>query len=88
MRAAPCAKQTEPQHSGQRKWVKFGVHRQAFASESQFGFEIRQGLGKMTASEEATGKCRLDRFPWGLFTFAGIGRVVHPIVLGSVTLRR
>ncbi len=45
-----------PLHPDQRKWGKFSVHKQPFSSESQFGFEIRQGFGKMAASEAANGK--------------------------------
>jgi len=40
-----------PQHSKQRKSVKFGVHRQAFSSESQFGFEMRQEFDMMSGVE-------------------------------------
>ena len=47
------------QHSDQRKWVKFGVHRQAFSSEPQVGLEISQRVAKMAASEAANGKSRL-----------------------------
>ena len=50
-----------PQQSDERKWVKFGVHRQVFSSESQFGFEIRQGFAKIAASEAANGKSRMKR---------------------------
>jgi len=50
-----------PQHSDQRKWVRFGVQTQALSSESHLGLEIRQGFGKMAASEAANGKSRLRR---------------------------
>jgi hypothetical protein len=46
------------QQSDRRKWVRFGVHRQAFSSESQFGFEISQRVSTMAASEAANGKFR------------------------------
>ena len=49
------------QHSDQRKWVKFGVHRQAFSSESQFGLEFRQRFAKMAASEAANWESRSRR---------------------------
>ena len=47
-----------PQHPDQRTWVKSGVQRRTFSSESQFGLENRQGFGKMAASEAANGKSR------------------------------
>jgi len=47
-----------PRHSDQREWVKFGVHRQAFSSQPQFGFETKQRFAKMAASEAANGKSR------------------------------
>ena len=55
-----------PQDSDQRKWIKFGDQRQAFSSESHFGFKIRRGFGKMPASDAANGKSRLGslRSPW------------------------
>ena len=61
LRRAP--KERPPQQSDERKWVKFGVHRRAFSSESKFGFEIRQRFAKMAASEAANGKSRMNRSP-------------------------
>ena len=51
------------QHSDRRKWVKFGVHRQAFSSESQVGFEISQRVAEMAASGAANGKSRINGSP-------------------------
>jgi len=53
------------QHSDQRKWVKFGVHRQAFSSEPQVGIEISQRVAKVAASEAANGKSWLEHFLQG-----------------------
>jgi len=55
-----AAEKRPPQHPDQRTWVKSGVQRRTFSSESQFGLEIRQGFGKMAASEAANGKSRLE----------------------------
>ena len=56
-----AAKERPPQQSDERKWVKFGVHRQAFSSESQFDFEVNQRFAKMAASEAANGNWQLHR---------------------------
>ena len=47
-----------PQNSVERKWVRFGVQRQAFSSDKPLGLEIGQGLGKMAVPEAANGKSR------------------------------
>ncbi len=56
-----AAEKRPPLHPDQRKWGKFFVRKQPFSSESQFGLEIRQGFGKLAASEAANGKSRLRR---------------------------
>ncbi len=53
-----AAEERPPQHSDQRKWVKLGVHRQAFSSESHFDFDVNQRFAKMAASVAANGKSR------------------------------
>jgi len=54
-----AAEKRPPLYPDQRKWVIFGLHRQAFPSESQVGFEISQRVTTMAESEAANGKCRL-----------------------------
>ena len=60
-----AAEKRSPQHPDQRTWVKSGVQRRTFSSESQFGLEISQRFGKMAASEAANGKSRIHLFDQG-----------------------
>jgi len=59
LRRAPGKRQ--PPHFDQPIRVEYGVHRQAFSSEPQFGFEMRQRFAKMAASEVQMGNVGRNR---------------------------
>jgi len=77
-----AAEKRPPLHPDQRKWVKFGVHRQAFSSESQVGFGIRQRFAKMAASVAVNGKSRLKQ------RISDLEHLVERIVSRNTELKR